>query len=275
MRGRKHPLEIFRQSGSSFVTQDGSVPTSSLDGAAGQARPALTQRPVRGAYLERVREMKPPPAPAPPPRRSWVAKQPSTPPPPKSTAAKAGALPLWGLGAGLAALVLLVGGAYAFKLWYAGPKGTPGSGNPQLSHWRDPLEDGPLPSDGRSAADSIVQERDGTAAAAGSAGVEFWVLAASGKLTTKEASEKQTTKERCDLWQARFSQDKKRLAKALKDEFLGMTIQLSTADNAKEAMLRIGPAATEDDPILKRVEATVRGLGGGFEGALIKKYKKP
>ncbi len=157
--------------------------------------------------------------------------------------------------------------------------GTPGSGHPQLNPWRDPLDPGPAANDGRSTLGSLPEDGEASngAVAPSSADVEYWVLAASGKLTAKEAAENSTTKERSDTWQERFSQDKKRLAAALGgDEFLGgMTIQLSTADNAKEALLRVGPAATEDDPVLQRVEAKVRTLGGGFEKALIKKYNKP
>ncbi|MSR47947.1 MAG: hypothetical protein EXS13_12950 [Planctomycetes bacterium] len=296
MRGRKHPLEIYRDSGRSFLTKPGEkLPSDSVP----------PQRELRGAYLERVRETNAERAPkrsrasdagreAPfdpalatkpaPERRSWDATV--LPPAKKRLVGGVGALPLARLGGGLAAvLVLFVGVAYALSLWPFASNGAGGDGNPTLkqssdpsdsflARWLNPNER----SKGRAADEASGVDGDqatkggATAEAASaqgsaraSANVEFWVLAASEKLTDTTRKD----------WRSRFTTDKQRLQKALGERFPAMRFQACAADvKESEALLRVGPASSEDDPVLKQLLVEVRAVGGGFSKAYIKKFKK-
>lgn len=309
MRGRKHPLEIFRDSGRAFLTKPGD-PTG--DGSA-----APLPREIRGAYLERAREASAErgarrgrgeraaapvrsdgpaeatdltagagePAAAPqqgavtPSRHGWDAK--ASPPTARMHLAAWSRLPLGRVGASLAAgLVLLVGVAYALSLWPFAPQDAEGDGSPVLKasnsttsflpkwlspHQRDEEREAAAAGEavGDQAGDGAAVPAPNEAGAAANA--EYWVLAASEKLT---AATKETWAERCDS-------DKQRLRKALGPEFPEMRVQSCTAGaEGNVGLLRIGPASTEDDPALVRALTKVRALGDGFAQAYIKKFKK-
>ncbi|MBL8843697.1 MAG: hypothetical protein JNL90_19400 [Planctomycetes bacterium] len=321
MRGHKHPLEIFRESGRAFQTRD----EGAQAGAAHEGLAEASRRGLKGAYLERARELvsgnrgahvtspsdvaaqkrKAAPAreraaveaaPAEPERgeqeteaapgrsavsravetarRDWAAK-----------GAGAGGMGAWSLRSVavlLTALVLFVGGAYAFRFWPFAPNSASGEGSTPLQRferWRIPSEragDGVTGSEtaaadpaGRDAASAAGGTRSGTESAPAPADVEFWVLAGSEKLNDARRKD----------WKQRWGLERQRLAKAFgadfAEKFPGMKIQLCAADRQEsEALLRIGPATSEQDAQLLKVLAEVRGLGGSFAKAYVKKFKK-
>lgn len=241
MRGRKHPLEIFRAGGREFFTLRAARPDSSREeGGEPPERPrpaAARGGPARGTARRSM----------PLPRVAYL----------------------------LAALVLLVGGTYAFALWLFAPGGSPGEGSlPHLSLWRDPVldgvggsgapsgETGSDPSESGDPADSNAG--DGKTPEAGT-DIEYWVLAASVKLETPELKR---------TWQERFQPDKQRLLSALGAEFPDMSVQLCQTRDGAEAMLRVGPAPTRDDPELARLLARVQGLSERFGKAYIKSWRR-
>ena len=304
MGARKHPLEIFRQNGRTFVAQD-EAPSEQL---AEEMR-----RSVKGAYLERARELDPdrfrrrpmPGAPAAegtaegeetgetpaarhellpaPPRRTWrVRPVPANRPGDEATRS----LPLARVGMLVAVLVLVGASTYALGLWPFAPNGVEGDGSRALKSsrllpdWLTPNERSNEPTGGKAPEGDTgtegTPEHDGAAsptagatreAAGAAANVEYWLLAASEKLNTEQ---------RRKDWKQRFGQDKQRVVKALGEEFPGFRIQLCTSDaQASEALLRIGPATAADDPTLQRALTKVRALGGSFSDAFIKKFRKP
>jgi len=303
MGARKHPLEIFRQNGRTFVSTD-EVPS--------EAVAAEMRREVKGAYLERARELDPdrfrrrpmpmpvaaasegdetgetPPvpreAPAAAPRRTWRVR-----PVPANRPGDEGSesLPLARVGGLLLAGLVLIGAStYALGLWPFARNGVEGDGSRALKNsrflpeWLNPNERSSeltggtppegnagrkgTPDDGGAASPTAGAAREAATAAAN---VEYWLLAASEKLNTEQ---------RRKDWKQRFGQDKQRVVKALGDEFPGLRIQLCTSDaQASEALLRIGPATAADDPALLRALTKVRALGGSFSDAFIKKFRKP
>lgn len=250
MRGRKHPLEIFRESGRSFVTREGGP--ARVEPAEGAAE----RREVRGAFLARARAVaaeregrRPPPdeggeAPDVPrpraPRRSW-------------SSSGAASVPVGRVALVLATLVLVVGAAYALRLGPFAPADGSGSGASRYALWRNAPPEPEEPAEAGATPESAAAD------------VEWWVLAASEKLTTDE---------RRATWKERFGHDKQRIAKALGEEFPGLRIERATDPQQTEALLRVGPAAAADDPTLQAALARVRGLGGGFASAHVKKFRK-
>jgi hypothetical protein len=299
MGARKHPLEIFRQNGRTFVAQD-EAPSEELA--------AEMRRGVKGAYLERARELdpdrfRPRPMPVAPtaegegagespnttpdpalaaPRRTWRVR-----PVPANRPGDEGSrsLPLARVGLVAAVLVLVGASTYALGLWPFTPNGVEGDGSRALKNsrllpdWLTPNERSNEPTGGKAPdGDTGLQgtpEQGGGASpasatreAAGAAtNVEYWLLAASEKLNTED--------KRKD-WKQRFGQDKQRVVKALGDEFPGLRIQVCASDaKATEGLLRVGPGTTADDPALQRALTKVRALGGSFSDAYIKKFRKP
>jgi hypothetical protein len=301
MGARKHPLEIFRQNGRTFVAQD-EAPSEELA--------AEMRRGVKGAYLERARELDPdrfrrrpmPVAPAPEgetagenpsvhgetatasPKRTWkVRPVPANRPGDEGS----GSLPLARVGGLLVAALVLIGAStYALGLWPFAPNGVEGDGSRALKNsrllpdWLNPTErssepTGGTPPEGAAGRQGTPDDGGGasptagaTREAAGAAtNVEYWLLAASEKLNTEE--------KRKD-WKQRFGQDKQRVVKALGDEFPGLRIQVCASDaKATEGLLRVGPGTTADDPALLRALTKVRALGGSFSDAFVKKFRKP
>lgn len=333
MRGHKHPLEIFRESGRAFQTRD----EGAQAGAAHEGLAEASRRGLKGAYLERARELvsgnrsaavtspsdvaaqkrKAAPvreraaveaaptemergepgrgelsrgererdaAPASgktavaraveTARRDWAAKG--------AGGTGVGAWSLRSVAVLLTALVLFVGGAYAFRFWPFAPNSASGEGSTPLQRferWRIPSEragdgvTGSEPAAGdpaeRDAASAAGGARSGTESAPAPADVEFWVLAGSEKLNDARRKD----------WKQRWGLERQRLAKAFgadfAEKFPGMKIQLCAADRQEsEALLRIGPATSEQDVQLLKVLAEVRGLGGSFAKAYVKKFKK-
>jgi len=301
MGARKHPLEIFRQNGRTFVAQDE---------VTSEAVAAEMRRGVKGAYLERARELDPdrfrsrpmPVAPAPEgeaggetpmagrepapaaPHRTWrVRPVPANRPGDEVSRS----LPLARVGGLLAAALVLVGAStYALGLWPFAPNGVEGDGSRALKNsrllpdWLTPNERSNEPTggkapEGEAGRQGAPDDGGGASPTAGAtreaanaaANVEYWLLAASEKLNTEE--------KRKD-WKQRFGQDKQRVVKALGDEFPGLRIQVCASDaKATEGLLRVGPGTAADDPALQRALIKVRALGGSFSDAFIKKFRKP
>jgi hypothetical protein len=189
-------------------------------------------------------------------------------------------LPIAKVGGGVAlGLVILVGAAYALSLWPFTPNGALGDGHPALKSSESPssfLTSWLKPHERDSSAETNVgkgeaaDERNavavpGSESAAAPANVEFWVLAASEKLT---AVTRKTWAQRCEP-------DKQRLRMALGEEFPGLRVQSCTAGaDGSVGLLRLGPAASETDPTLLRALGKVRALGDGFAQAYIKQFRK-
>ncbi len=313
MRGHKHPLEIFRESGRSFQTRG----QGSQAGAPHEGLAEASRRGLKGAYLERAREMaaghggaqvtsasdvaaqKPrrerdesstaaesvksasvkAEAAVAPTRRAWNAP----PQPTRSEKARGASRPasrqrslsLRALAGVLTALVILVGAAYALHFWPFVPNGEAADHSTSLrryEHWRNPS--GPAGDGGASADDTALGRASSsgasdtlgaTPAATAAPEVEYWVLAGSEKLSGDRRKD----------WKQRWGLEKQRVVKALGNEFPAMQIQVCTADaQGNEALLRIGPALTENDAELQKVLAKVRALGGSFASAFTKKFKK-
>lgn len=336
MRGHKHPLEIFRESGRAFLTRD----QGAQSGAAHEGLAEASRRGLKGAYLERARELvagrrearvtspsdvavqKSKGASAPKTtvpeiaerptardrgeagdrgaaarrpevaeatfataarpgesgRREWAAKGGSG----ARTSGGAGQLPLRSVAVVLTALVLLVGGSYAFRFWPFASKGASGEGSTSLNRferWRIPSERaGNGASDPEPTAEGHLEDPSapvdgatpsGSPAATASAEVEYWVLAGSENLTDARRKD----------WKQRWGLERQRIAKAFGEDFAvkfpGMKIQLCAADRQEsEALLRIGPAASAQDAKLLQALADVRALGGSFAKAYVKKFRK-
>ncbi len=258
MRGRKHPLEVFRSNGREFVTR-----REDLERNESEAVPRT--------------------------RRSWDARVPREPvrtavaPVPVAESPPRRSVPLLRVAAVLAGLVLLVGTTYALRLWPFAPEGAEGTGPSPLqriqSIWRDPTIEPPADpaasssqQDGEKAIDRNASgggagSKEATAAKARQ-DVEYWVVAASVKLTPEMKKN--------DAWKERFKPDQQRLERALGKEFPTVKTQRCYADaKHDDVLLRLGPAAAADEPTLVRVLARVRALGGSFKDATIKAFRKP
>jgi len=281
MRGRKHPLEVFRENGREFRTR-GDVSSPPAEEAA-RARPE-EGAPRRGAGRRSLR----PPAPrapaadessvAPPERRRWDVRAPRFAERLASAAQarRALSMPLARAATLLAGLVLVVGAAYALALWPFAPGD--GDGEPRSplrriqSIWRDPLaarEGGTAarePDEGSASVESSAQEGGPPSVRRTDPDVTWWVVAASTKLPADA--------KRDDALLKRFRPDKERLTKALGSELAGMTIQTCYGSRSRDdALLRVGPASAADDPALLRVLAKVRDLKGSFKDANIRAFR--
>ena len=308
MRGRKHPLEIFRDSGRSFVTRPGEMAA---------AAPPPPPADVKGAYLARAREAtaergaRRAAAPANAPANAApaaVARKPASPAtdpdgsstgergavetvPPRAWDAKAPPplarrgpallrLPLAKVGSAVAAgLVLLVGAAYALSLWPFAPSGEEGDGHPALkstdsssgflSNWLKPHE--------RDSVRKAAEEDSATPAELGDGAVPASEPAAASAnlefwvLAASENLDAATRK----TWAQRCESDKQSLRKALGEGFPDLRVQSCTAGaDGMVGLLRIGPASSKNDPMLASALAKVRALGGRFGQAYIKQFRK-
>jgi hypothetical protein len=282
MRGRKHPLEIFRENGGEFATRRSARPVGSSPERAPDAAPEAAEEssPRPEPRAERRSE----PADPRKPRRTWdvrAAQAAGRTPAPRGAskpARRAGSTPLWRAVAIVAGLVLVVGAAYALKLWPAVLRGFSGQGTPLqksssfLENWRDPTlppargTEADSTHDGHGVADGSESGRaDGPEdhAARPASAVETWLVVQSAKHAKDDKK-----------WIELFRPDKKKLEAALGSEFPGMSVQLLESPKGDEGMLCVGPGATPDDPALERLKTKVRALGTGFDTATVRKFKK-
>jgi hypothetical protein len=279
MRGRKHPLEVFRQSGRQFLTQRSEAERAGNreDEARRLARRASQRRSLRPASADGETEEG---ALAPPRRQPWDVRAGDADASRKAARARrALSMPLWRVGALLGGLVLLVGGAYALGLWPFALEGVDGETRSPLqrfqSIWRDPTV---APEPG--APVSGASERPATSAtdrseprgggevvgARPQPEIEYWVVAASLKLTPDL--------KKGDAWRKRFEPDKERLQRALGDRFPGMKIQTCYGDKKREdVLLRAGCAASADDPALQKLLAAAKAPPANFKDAVIRAFK--
>ena len=297
MRGRKHPLEVFRDSGRQFQTQSDGRPAAEPAKAAAKPETLAARSEGRDSSA---------PLPTRPTPRSWDARDVriarAGPAPSRAAAGGAAAADrsrrappsLTTVAVVLGGLVLLAGGAYAFKLWHPAENGSQGTTVPPLKRssreeWRDPLLPGePGGADANHGADTNQKKNgnqgvspdrrvgagrenaagpDAERTAAPSSDTEPWVLVACVKLTTETLR---------STWKEKFKPDQERLLKLLGDEFPGMKVQLVKSKGGKgtddDGMLRIGRSGlTEADAELTRLLTRVRTL---FKDAYLKKFKK-
>jgi len=294
MRGRKHPLEVFRLSGRAFVTkpQDGIEQVGSGNPEApsgtgrGGRRRSLAAAEATASEPEPEVAVKQKPRQTDPARRTWdVRLKGETDRPVRSERKSTLATPLPQVAAVLAGLVLLVGAAYALGLWPFAPTGT--AGDTSLRRWlRIWGEEQPAETEDREATapegvDGAEPTADpeqgptglradgagaGDAAAKTAVATEYWVVAASVKLTA--------TNRKNDAWKESFGSDVQRLQRELGTTFPGMRIQTCKDAKGEGAMVRVGPAPTADDPTLARLHRRIRELGGSFKDARITRFAR-
>lgn len=271
MRGRKHPLEIFRQSGDSF-------------------RPARPEREPQREELERDGDEpqgeRPKAAVSPPGKRTKrelvMAKSGAV---QRRPAAGGRRLRRWVYAAG--GLVLVAGLAYAAKLRFF--RGSGASSNHGVTLQRDEKiqskwPDHALPAKGD---ETAALDRDGAAgeAKAGSGSKEpaakpaaktpekkreYWIVAASVKLSEAERS-----KPLPELRKELFKNEEQKLHRGLDADIekLGFRVQtVATNQKTGEFVLRVGCAMAADDPNLKSLLAKVARLGKDFKNATIRDY---
>jgi hypothetical protein len=282
MRGRKHPLEIFRQSGDSFLT------TRETPGS--ERRPARPEREPPRDDDERDGDQRPgesqKAAVAPPGKRTKrelvLAKSGSV---QRRPAAGGRRVRSWVYAAG--GLVLVAGLAYAAKLRFS--RGNGASSDHGVTLQRDETirskwPDHALPANG---AETKALERESAAGAANAGNGskepaakpaakapekkrEYWIVAASVKLSEQERS-----KPLPELRKELFKNEEQRLHRSLDAEIerLGFRVQtVATNQKTGEFVLRVGCAMTADDPDLKSLLAKVGRLGKDFKNATIRDY---
>jgi hypothetical protein len=276
MRGRKHPLEIFRQNGDEFLTL-----RNGQEAARRSAKPVREER-------EPPREAEEPAAASPPPGKK--AKR-------EIVMARSGAVQRRAAGGGrrvgrwlfaLGGLVLVAGLAYAVKLRFFRGSGAPSSHDVTLqrdeaiqSKWPDhalPQQAGESPAAGResSVGDAAAAGKSPKEAAAKAPPKasekkrEYWIVVASVKL-----SEQERGKNVAELRKELFKNEEQKLHRGLDAEIdrLGFRVQtVAINQKAGEYVLRVGCGASADDPNLKALLAKVAGLGGTFKKATIRDY---
>jgi hypothetical protein len=296
MRGRKHPLEIFRQTGKSFITMgEGSEPPP---------RPERVEPYARAGRGARIGE-EPDPEPSDPPLEQETGPAPVAAAPPgkrtkrsivmaksggaqRRAAARSRLVRQW-VGAA-AGLVLITGLAYAAKLWLFNGRGAPSDHGLHLQRdesiqekWPDhTLPPGNAAGDaagerpesagqgGPSTANAKESGSKEPAAKGAAKAKEYWVVAASVKLSEQERS-----KNLSELRKVLFKNEEKTLHRGLDAEIerCGFRVQtVATNQKAGEFVLRVGCATTADDANLKSLLAKVIKLGGSFKNALIRDY---
>ena len=297
MRGRKHPLEVFRENGRTFQTRRDAASRESPESPESigsepdePPRRSLRPRPPRPATREPA---SPRAAPAPivaeekpPARRTWDARPKLQRAGPGLRGATALSLPLPRVMVVLAGLVLVVGAAYALRLWPFASEGASGQDPVSLQsplRWlwpdrraetgtegaaADGAGDGARPEDDRSGSE---QTQTGREVENGSASrpvpaIEYWVLVASVKLTAEEA--------KSGARNDRFKPDQEKIQKALAKQFPWMRTEICFGSAKREDMLlRVGPAAAADDAELLKLRDKIQALDPHFKDAYIKPYR--
>jgi hypothetical protein len=279
MRGRKHPLEIFRQNGKSFITtgEGSGPPRRTPDPERSEDRPAVVPEP-EPAELAEVEV-------APPGKRTKrsivMAKSGGA---QRRAAARSRLANQW-IGAA-AGLVLIAGLAYAAKLWLFNGSGAPSDHGMHLqreepirSKWPDhslsPRNDagdavGEKQAGPGQGAPATGKDAKETAAKAPQTQKEYWVVAASVKL-----SEQDRQKNFAELRKELFKNEEQKLHRGLDADIerYGFRVQtVAINQKAGEFVLRVGCTTTADDPNLKALLAKVVKLGGSFKNALIRDY---
>jgi hypothetical protein len=297
MRGRKHPLEIFRQNGDSFLTlrEGQEAPRRSKSPARNEEARDEARRNDDGRGREAARPERE--APRESDEKGAAAGPPGKAPKRAPILARSGGAQrrpaasrrLVGRSVvALLGLVLLGGLAYAVKLRFFSGSGAPSDRGLTLqrdesirSQWPDHAlpkkAEETSPGGGGSAgveAAAAAKGQKEPAAKAPARGPEkkreYWIVAASVKLSEQERS-----KTLPELRKELFKNEEQKLHRSLDAEIerLGFRVQtVATNQKAGEFVLRVGCAAGADDANLKSLLAKVTRLGGSFKNAMIRDY---
>lgn len=270
MRGRKHPLEIFRQNGDAFLTR--------RDDGRGREAARKEREPPREPD-ERATAAAPPGKPAKRPpvltRSGGTLRRPV-----------ASRRLVLRSAAAVLGLVLVGGLIYAAKLRFFSGSGAPSDHGVTLqrdesiqSKWPDhtlPAPADPTPPGDRAgaAAEAAAKGQKEPAAKAPARGPEkkreYWIVAASVKLSEQERS-----KSFQELRKELFKSEEQKLHRTLDADIekVGFRVQtVAINQKAGEFVLRVGCAASADDANLKAMLAKVSRLGGSFKNAVIRDY---